>query len=308
MHCNGSNNYKKESYVRKLTPAETKGTGALYKVLDSKKKFGRLTQRTEIINSRSTQPHKWNADQTTTYHCPNCPHDNEKQPEKSPQLQKSGSPWTNSGETPPTVPNKPREKDRINPNETMHPTTKPSNCELQPFTATLRLNKQDHMLFQLFDSEAIAIHKTLSKNELQPIIKVHPSVFLEEYIALEFKVHITNVQIDGVSSPTSETRIFSRFELFWRNAYGITNNGQSSAWNVFLSKDTATLYPKNNLDHLPGLTLQLKPTDGTFKFGVFALKSRQNVLIGPFQQAMVPTVAKTENKTWTGTMRTTSAL
>ena len=54
---------------------------------------------------------------------------------------------------------------------------------------------------------------------------------------------------------------------------------------------------ENNHVHFPNLSLQLKPHHGKFECGAFELKAFQKVLVGPFQQVMVRTIAATEIKT-----------
>ena len=62
----------------------------------------------------------------------------------------------------------------------------------------------------------------------------------------------------------------------------------------FVKKYSVTLDLQNNLVHFPDLSLEVKPHHGKFRCGAFELKTLQKVVVGPFQQVMVPNITATE--------------
>ena len=75
----------------------------------------------------------------------------------------------------------------------------------------------------------------------------------------------------------------------------------------FFRKHSLRLDLKNNFVHFPDLSKQLKPHHWKIRCGVFELKFLLKIVVGPFQQVVLPTIAATKIDTSFGITEATSS-
>ena len=190
-----------------------------------------------------------------------------------------------------------------------------TNTPMRPLSATLQLDRKNKMLYVLLQFrtyenygllDTAAIQSAMSANELRRILQAHPAAQLEEYLAPDFKVQIT----DGIIVPVRK-KVLPRFfivgRLFDETFMILPTMGNILIGMSFFKKYSVTLDLANNIVRFSEFTLQLKPPNGKFKLQMLELRTSQKSTIAPRRQVVIPVVAEKDIGTVTGTVETFSA-
>ena len=175
-------------------------------------------------------------------------------------------------------------------------------------SATLNQNKHDRILYipvQFRDYEKHALldngakKSAMSESEISRILTYQPSALLQEMPATEYKTQFTNGNIVPMINQV-QLRFFLAGKIFEETFIVLPTMGNILIGMYFFDEYSVTLDLRTNRVRFPDLSLQLKPDYGKFKGEAFELKLLQKVVVGRFQQVMVPTITATELDTSLG--------
>ena len=149
-------------------------------------------------------------------------------------------------------------------------------------------------------SQKTPMKPELSENELRRIMAAHPSAVLNELRAPEYKIQIADGNIVPFRKQVT-LRIFLVGRNFEKTFIALPTMGNILIGLSFSKKHFVTLDFRNNgFQNFPDLSLQLRPKNGKLNCGEFTLKATHKLVVGIFQQVVVPKFAATGIEKSTG--------